>query len=99
MNIAGDGRLTKGFCIFIDALFEGRVPGVSDTEHYVVFATKRDAQIEIADNMISRIQEFINGERDYDDATTVQEFVVPVVVSSDGTLVDERGNQFRRSVE
>jgi hypothetical protein len=60
-----------------------------------VFATEREAQIEIADFMMTRLQEFIDGEREFDDAMNAEEYVVEVDVFPDGTIVDADGNSFR----
>jgi hypothetical protein len=84
-----------GFCIFIDTLFEGTVPSVRDEDDLpCVFATRVEAEREIADCMIIRLQEFIAGERDFDDAMTVEEYVVAVDVLPDGSVVDADGNHF-----
>ena len=87
---------TGGFCVYIETLFEGSVPAVCDgnTDMPWVFATRVEAEQEIADNMITRLQEFIDGERDFDDAMTVEEYVVEVSVLPDGSIVDGDGNQF-----
>jgi hypothetical protein len=83
------------FCIYITTIFDGPVPSVFDeTGKPCVFETEVEAQREIADNAITRLDEFIRGERDFDDAMTVEEYVVPVDVYPDGSLVDEDGNRF-----
>jgi hypothetical protein len=46
------------------------------------------------DNIITRLQEFIDSERDFEDAMTVEEYVAEVRVLSDGSIMDERGNHF-----
>lgn len=61
-----------------------------------VFPTATDAQREIVDNAITRLQQFLDGERDFDDAITVEEFIRPVTRHPDGIVVDEDGNQFGR---
>lgn len=53
-----------------------------------------EAQREIADNMMTRIQQFLDGERDFEDALTVEEYVLPVTVNPDGVIADEYGNCF-----
>ena len=79
----------RGFCIFIDTLCEGSVPSVRD-EHGkpFVFATELEAQREIADCMQMRLQQFIDGERDFDDAITCEEYVVEVEVLPDGSVAE-----------
>lgn len=63
-------------------------------ESICVFATEREAQLEIADFMMTRLQEFMDGERDFEDATTTEEHVVAVTVHPDGTITDEHGRRF-----
>jgi hypothetical protein len=79
--------MSRGFCIFVDALLEGPVPLVRD-EHGrpVIFATEMEAQREIADNQLTRLQQFIDGQREFEDAMAVEEYVLPVEVLSNGTL-------------
>lgn len=85
----------KAFCVFIDTLCDGSIPSVGDAAgRYWVFGTEREAQLEIVDNAMTRLQEFMDGERDYDDAITVEEYVLPVSIRSDGIIVDETGRCF-----
>ena len=61
-----------------------------------VFKTEVEAQREITDFVMTRLQEFIDDEdRDFEDAMTVEEYVVPVDVYPDGSIVDAEGNCFR----
>lgn len=83
-----------GFCIYVDTLCQGPVPIVRDETGYVVFETELAAQKEIADNLMTRLQQFIDGERDFHDATAVEEYIVPVTVQPDGVIVDADGNRF-----
>ena len=94
----------QGYCIFINTVFQGSVPSVRENsptdetnvpERICVFPTEREAQCEIVDAMMIRLQEFIDGERDFDDAMTVEEYVVEVDIGPDGTIVDAEGNGFR----
>src|SRR5882724_5110586 len=92
--------IRTGFCIYIDTLCQGPVPVVSDGEgKYIVFETEVEAQREIVDNAIIRLKQFLEGERDFDDAITVEEYVVPVTVDPDGMITDEDGNYFGPRVE
>jgi hypothetical protein len=86
--------LRNGFCIYIDTLCQGAVPAVSDQNGYIVFETELEAQKEIADNMMTRLQQFLDGEREFEDAIETEEFVVSVSVNSAGVITDEYGNQF-----
>jgi hypothetical protein len=94
MSQEASPSLRTGFCIYIDTFCQGPVPVVSDDDGYVVFETELEAQKEIVDNQMTRLQQFLDGERDYEDAITVEEYVVPVTVHPDGKIVDETGNCF-----
>ena len=87
--------LPTGFCIYIDTLCQGPVPVVSDGEgKYVVFKTELEAQREIVDHTMIHLRQFLEGERDFDDAITIEEYIVPVTVHPDGVITDEDGNCF-----
>jgi hypothetical protein len=62
---------------------------VSDEDGYVVFATECEAQLEIADCRMTRLREFIDGHRDFEDATTTEEYILPVTVHPDNTFTTE----------
>ncbi|MCX6901570.1 MAG: hypothetical protein NT105_23065 [Verrucomicrobia bacterium] len=95
MNGETSLNLRNGFCIFENVLSQGPTPIVSDGENkYVVFETELEAQKEIADYAMTRLRQFIDGERDFDDAIVVDEYVVPVTVHPDGTITDEDGRCF-----
>ena len=49
------------------------------------------AELEIVDFLNTRLQQFIDGERDFEDAITVEEYVVRVEVLPDGTVIVENG--------
>lgn len=88
-------ELRNGFCVYIDTFCQGAVPAVTDADgNYVVFETELEAQREIVDHQMRKLQQFLDGERDYDDAITTDEFVVPVTVHPDGVIVDAVGNPF-----
>ena len=95
MSQENPSNLRNGYCIYTHTFFQGSIPTVSDgDDKYVVFETELAAQREIADHALIRIQEFLDGERDFGDAITVEEYVVPVTVHPDGTFTDEAGNCF-----
>jgi hypothetical protein len=100
MNQENRSTLRSGYCIYIDTYCQGAVPVVSDGDgNYVIFESELAAQKEIADHAMTRIKQFLDGERDFDDAMTVEEYVVPVTVNQDGTITDEEGNCFGPRVE
>ena len=52
----------------------------------LLFPTEREAQMEMADRMMSKLEEFIDGERDFDDAVALDEHVLEVVRRGDGKI-------------
>lgn len=83
------------FCIYINALREGPVPAVRDENNKpCVFASRTEAEREAVDNIITRLQQFMDGERDFEDAMTFEEYIVEVDVLPDGSLVDTEDNYF-----
>ena len=85
----------RGFCIYVNTLFQGPVPIERDENGYpVVYASEEAAQKNIAEDMIERLEQFLHGERDFEDAVTVEEYVVEVDVTSEGAIVDADGNHF-----
>jgi len=95
MSEQGSDQLRSGYCIFINTFCQGAVPLVTDGEgKYVVFETELEAQREVADYAITRLQQFLDGERDFEDAMDTEEYIVPVMVHPDGVITDEDGNCF-----
>ena len=70
------------------------MPACYEDDYPVVFATEREAQREIADHQLTRIQQFLDAERDFDDAITTDEFVLPVDVWPDGSISIEGGRLY-----
>jgi hypothetical protein len=96
VNGGNANRVAKGFCIFIDSVCEGRVPVWRDgAGAFVVFKSKLEAQREIADDLRLRLGEFLAGQRDFEDAIWVEDYVLEVSVGSDGSIVDGDGNVFK----
>jgi len=97
MNADTSSTDRLGYCIFVDTVCEGRVPAWHDENSMpVIYASLEDAQREIADEQIEKLRQFLCGERDFDDAITVEEYALPVHVLMDGSVVDQNGNQFSR---
>lgn len=83
------------FAIFEDTLCQGMMPTWRDEAGLpITYPTKREAQIEIAEMMIIHLQQFLAGERDFDDASTTGDFILPVQVWPDGTIETEDGHRF-----
>jgi hypothetical protein len=77
----------SGFVIFADSIGEGPQPALRDGHAQPwVFPSRVSAQREIADNLITRLQEFIDGEREFDEVES-DEYVVEVVLDADGSIV------------
>ena len=88
------------FCIFIDTVCEGRIPAWHDEKGLpVVYSTIEAAQREIADDVIEKLRQFLDGQRDFDDAMTVEDYILPVDVFPDGSILDEDGNVFGKQEE
>jgi len=85
----------NGYCIFIPTFCQGQVPVLTNgDDKYIVFETEVAAQKEIVDHAMTRLRQFLDGERDFEDAITVEESVVPVTVHPDGSFTDPAGNHF-----
>jgi hypothetical protein len=83
------------YCIFVDTVCEGRIPAWHDEKDLpVVYPTLEAAQREIADDVMEKLQQFLDGQRDFDDAIEVEDYILPVDVLSDGSILDEDGNCF-----
>ena len=79
------------YLIVGESVVEGLQPTVMVSEgdspfEPLLFPTEREAQMEMADRMMSKLEEFIDGERDFDDAVALDEYVLEVVRRSDGKI-------------
>ncbi len=93
MNFALEHR--TGFCIYIDTICDGSRPVELDERGYpVVYSTLAEAQRAIAEDTSERLRQFLEGARDFDDAMTVEEYIVEVDVNPDGSIMDAAGNVF-----
>lgn len=85
----------SAYAIFVQTICEGLVPLWYDHNNYpVVYATEIEAQREIADDLMERLQQFLDGEREFDDAITVEDFILPIDVWPDGSISIEDGRTF-----
>lgn len=88
-------KCRKGYCIFIDSVCEGRIPAWHDEKSMpIVYSTLAAAQREIADDVMEKLRQFFDGERDFEDAMSVEDYILPVDVLADGSIIDEDGNFF-----
>lgn len=62
----------------------------------VIYATELEAQREIADNLMEHLRQFLEGERDFEDAISVDDFILPVDVWPDGSISIGDGRTFGR---
>lgn len=60
-----------------------------------IYETREGAEREIAEDLIARLEEFLTGEREFDDAISVEEYILPVEQLADGSLRDEWGRVHR----
>ena len=85
----------RAFCIFIDTACEGRIPAWHDENLMpVIYPTLAAAQREIADDVMEKLRQFLEGERDFEDAMEVEDYILAVDVMPDGSILDEDGNRF-----
>lgn len=87
MNRPGLKLMRSGYSIFCPTFFQGTIPACyAGDGSPIVFATELEAQREIADNQLARFQQFLDGEREFDDAIATDEFVLPVDLWPDGSI-------------
>jgi len=88
-------RTRHAFAIFEDTLCQGMMPTWRN-EHGVIitYPTEREAQIEIAEMLMEQLRQFLAGHRDFDDARTTGDFILPVEVWPDGTIRIGDGRRF-----
>ena len=65
-----------------------------ETNFPVVYATELEAQREIVDDLMEHLQQFLNGEREFDDAISIDDFILPVDLWPDGSISIEDGSAF-----
>ena len=86
-----------GYCIYVNTVLEGPRPVERDGQGFpFTYPTLLEAQHVIAEDTIERIRQFSIGEREFDDAMTVEEYIVEVDVQPDGSVCDESGQCFGR---
>lgn len=76
---------------------EGAMPAVrNERGEPFVYATRLEAQQEIADNMILRLQQFLDGNVvRFADAFVNNEYIVEVDLCADGSVIDANGARSR----
>lgn len=87
-----------GFSIYIDTVCHGAVPAERDDKgNAIVYSTVTEAQRVIAEDTMERLRQFLEGERDFEDAMTVEKYIVEVDLFPDGSITDAVGNIFGAS--
>lgn len=87
----------SAYAIFTRTICEGLVPAWYDDRNLpVVYATELEAQREIADDLMEQLQQFLDGEREFDDAISTDDFILPVDVWPDGSISTEDESIFRK---
>jgi hypothetical protein len=82
----------SAYGIFVDTLCQGVMPAWYDERGLpVIYETEEAAQREIVELTMERLQQFLAGERDFDDATTIEDFILPIDVWPDGSVSTEDG--------
>ncbi len=96
MNVLPACRTTRSaYAIFTRTICEGLIPAWYDDRNLpVVYATELEAQREIADSLMESLQQFLQGERDFEDAILVEDFILSVEVRPDGSITTENGRKF-----
>ena len=85
----------SAFAIFQQTVCDGVVPTWRDEHGWpIIYSTKREAQCEVADMLIQQLKQFVAGEREFDDALTTGDFILPVEVWPDGTIETDNGLRF-----
>lgn len=85
----------SAYGIFTRTICEGIVPAWYDESNFpVIYGTEFEAQCEIANELIQRLQEFLDGEREFADAISTDDFILPVDVWADGSISTEAGEVF-----
>lgn len=83
------------YIILIDTVCQGLIPYVWTTNDDGVdtpelYDTERDAQKEVASDVIEKLSQFINDELEVMEFGEEQK-IIPCVVKSDGSIIDEHG--------
>lgn len=97
-------RLTKqptrsAYAIFTDTICQGTIVAWHDDNDYPeIYPSELEAQREIADDLIERLRQFMEGERDFDDAITIEDYILPVEVWPDGSVTTKDGRRFYKRV-
>ncbi len=83
---------TRGFCIFIDTICDGPTPIERHGNGRIVFYKSiEEARREVAEIVIDRLTQFLDGAYSFDDAMSTEEYIVEVDYLPDGSIVEHSG--------
>lgn len=87
--------IRSAYAIFTRTICEGLVPACYDECNLpVVYTTELEAQREMAEELMIQLQQFLDGERDFDDAICTDDVILSVDVWHDGSISTEDGSIF-----
>jgi hypothetical protein len=90
-------RIRSAYAIFTRTIGEGLVPVWHDESNLpVTYATELEAQREIAKDLMEQLRQFLEGSREFDEAITTEDFILPVDVWRDGSISTEDACTFGR---
>ncbi len=93
-------RFRPAFSIFCMTVCDGVVPAWWDEGGWpVVYESENEAQKEIAELLIGQLRDFLEGGREFEDAITTGDFILPVTVWPDRSIVTENGVRFGRRTD
>lgn len=82
------------------ALFEDDKPEVPKVSRYgedgspLVFFSEREAEKQIARITLVKMQRFMDGYGDFDEAMTMSVYYLPVEIDADGSVITAAGKRF-----
>ncbi len=65
-----------------------------ETGKWIVYETEAEALAEVMDLYNDRLRQYLDGERDFEDAAEIEDIVCEVTQLPDGSIVDESGQVF-----
>mgnify|MGYP001552053244 CR=1 FL=1 len=84
------------FAIFTETICEGLIPAWHDERGYpVTYLSEKEAQREIAEMLVGQLQDFLDGNREFEDAIVTSDFILPVDLWPDGCISTEDGRSFK----
>lgn len=85
----------SAYAIFINTVCEGSIPAWHNEKGFpVTYATEREAKLEIVDDLQERLRQFIAGERDFEEAIAIEDFILSVDAWPDGSISLQNGSVF-----